>query len=114
MVLPQITRLPALLTIQSRIGARLIMKIKILFGIGLGFIVFISLVDQCYAQDYVGWPFGLTDTPPECSAGLELAQYGDESLSNLCICREIVEGENVSYKWCEIGGDSCGTSTSCG
>ncbi len=109
-----IAQLPALLIIQSRIGAGLIMKIKILFGAVLGFIVFISLADQSYAQSYINWPFGMTDTPPECSAGLELAQYGDESLSNICVCREIVDGESVSYKWCEISGDSCGTSTSCG
>lgn len=61
------------------------------------------------------WRYGPegSDNPAECAEDLVFALYPDGTMGEYCYCKKIVEGETSTYKWCQLDGGECGTSTSC-
>ena len=83
----------------------------------LAFVFILSFIQIAVAKEpYVEiWRYGPSgmDVPIECDDSTRFALYPDETLGEFCYCKKEIIGEDTTYKWCQLDGDACGTSTSC-
>lgn len=79
------------------------------------FILFSSQIAGAVDPYIELWRYGAegSDAPPECVEELVFSIYPDGTVGEYCYCKKIVEGETSTYKWCQLDGGECGTSTSC-
>ena len=70
----------------------------------------IGLADS---EGYQEWILDLNPTLAECVDEILYALTPDVEVGEYCYCKKIEEESGTVYKWCQLDGDGCGTSTSC-
>lgn len=88
-------------------------KLKIIPIIIFGLLILSFDLAHGAGEEYVAFSYPPTDSAPSCNENNGFAQYADLSLYEICYCKKEVEGESTVYKWCQLDGGGCGSSTSC-